>query len=303
MKMKIAFLLLVHKNYEQVNIFLSQLLKFSHSYIFINIDNKQGLLKEDIIKNERIFFNDNIRDISWGDLSLVDVTLDLLKMAKSIGIDFDYYSLHSGQDLLIKPIDSFIDFLNKNNGYSYMEIGKVKDKTGKLPLNGFIKGGFERIQLNWPRVKSREKKVFFVDLRAVFFYKVILNLYKYGIIKGKKLPDMDFYKGSQWFTLHKDAIDYIFDFIESNLEYYKLFENSCAPDEIFFQSILFNSKLKSKIITHDFRYIYWDFDSAHPKILDYKDFNIIRASKDFFARKFDIKTDKEIITKIVEHLN
>lgn len=302
--MKIAFLLVVHKNVDQVNMFIEQLLKFDGSYIFIHIDKKainemNGIIK----KNNRVTISENSVDVEWGDFTQIYSTLELLKLAKNHNVDFDYYSLHSGQDLAIKPIKSFADFLERNKGKSLLQ-SRQGEGFAKLPLPGMPKGGFERFQINWPRKKRNIRLLSAEGLEWIICRGIIYPLYVKGLIKGKKLPDIHFYKGSNWFTLYRDAVEYIFNYINNNKDYVELFRKSYCCDEIFFHTILLNSDLKNNIINDDYRYTDWSCkNESNPKTFIESDFEIIINSNKFFGRKFDIDRDSKVLEQIIKHVD
>lgn len=293
--MKIAFLVVAHKNPEQINLFLKQLLMYEGSHIFINIDKKSKIRESEIVKSSRIYINNPRINVNWGEISQIDVTISLLELALSKKIDFNYYSFHSGQDLAIKPITNFVDFLKRNNGMSLLHTGHGDYKEGKLPFPNSTKGGFERFQLKWPKNSKKTKR----DKFKLYLFKlVVVPLFHWGLIKGKEIPALDYYKGSNWFTFHKEAVTYILSHIKENKEYHLLFKDSFCCDEIFFHTILFNSPLKDSIIRNDFRYTDWTSGPEYPRVLRSSDFDKIIESDTFFARKFDIKIDEEIINNI-----
>lgn len=51
---KISFILIVHGNPVQINLFLKQLLSYQHSYIYIYVDVKYLEIIPKLLKNERI---------------------------------------------------------------------------------------------------------------------------------------------------------------------------------------------------------------------------------------------------------
>jgi hypothetical protein len=97
--------------------------------------------------------------------------------------------------------------------------------------------------------------------------------------------------GSTWFCLHKDHVEYILDFVKNNPDYLKFFSTVLIPEEHFFQIILLNSPHKSEIVNDSLRYLVW----PGPKILRTEDIDDILNSGKFFARKFDIEIDSNVL--------
>ena len=90
-------------------------------------------------------------------------------------------------------------------------------------------------------------------------------------------------------------------------EIYKLFNYSLCADELFVQTIVYNSKFINKIISYNKddtlaikRCIDWK--RGEPYTFKLNDFNELINSKCFFARKFSINVDRKIINKIYKYV-
>ena len=77
----------------------------------------------------------------------------------------------------------------------------------------------------------------------------------------------DFYYGSAWFSITGDCMKFILSYIENNKKYIEFFKNSIYPDEMFFQTIIMNSKYSKSIVNNNLRYIDWSEKKASPKTL------------------------------------
>lgn len=64
---------------------------------------------------------------------------------------------------------------------------------------------------------------------------------KYVELNGKLQP---VYYGSQWFSITLECARYILETLDANPKYINYFKHSMAPDEMFFHTIIFNSKYK-----------------------------------------------------------
>ena len=80
---------------------------------------------------------------------------------------------------------------------------------------------------------------------------------------------------------------FILSYIENNKKYIEFFKNSIYPDEMFFQTIIMNSKYSKSIVNNNLRYIDWSEKKASPKTLQYNDIDKALKSKSYFARKID----------------
>lgn len=291
--MKIAFLLTLYTLPEQANIFINQLLQYKHSYVFIHIDKKFESIRKELIKDERVIIIDKLESINWGDFSQIQSVLNLMEYAVKFA-EFDCFSINSGHDLLVRPIDELIKFLQKDNCIAYLD-------CNKLPADGWqYNGGLGRVELKWPKM-FRKKINKNSPLR--YLRKIYVSLYEWRIIKGKKLSDkIDFYGGSDWFTVKGEVVKYILTYIKNNPEYIKIFEEALIGSELFFNTIICNKYSSDKIVTSDnLRYIDWSREEGQaigsPRTLVSDDYSNIKKSNKFFARKFDIRKDNKIINK------
>ena len=122
---------------------------------------------------------------------------------------------------------------------------------------------------------------------------------------GTTLPyDLEPYAGSTYFCLPKKHVDFILAYLRDKPKLIKFFMHSYAPDELFFQTILFNSELKEHVVEDNLRYIDWSRPGAvpfSPAVLTIKDAENLLSSSKLFARKFDVERDGSILDLIDRH--
>ena len=294
---KIAFLLTLYSNPEQANMFMNQLLKYEGSYIFIHVDKKAMQIKDKLLKHERIDIMPKSYLVEWGDFSQTESVWELIKYAHNKG-DFEYYSVHSGSDLAIKPVETFAEFLKSDNKYAYTICNKLPAKDWQYG------GGLGRLALKWPKC-FRKKYSAHSPMR--YFRSLYGKAYGAGIIKGRKLPDdIEFYGKSDWYTLRKDCVSNMLHYVEKHPEYIDLYRDSLIGSEIFFTTLVHIDKKEDIVSDNDLRYI--DFHNpdketpGSPKLLKTEDYNKIINSGMFFARKFDIRVDPDIVSRIIKEV-
>ena len=125
--------------------------------------------------------------------------------------------------------------------------------------------------------------------------------------KERKFPEyLKPFCGDQWFCINSDASKYIIAFINKYPDYLRYHKDSLLPDEMFFQSILLNTmdlKINENIINSTLKYIDWSKPNPpYPAIIGMDDFDACEKSEMLFARKFDLRVDKNILDKIDERL-
>lgn len=289
--MKIAFLMMVHNNPEQINYFINQVLQYPESYVYIHVDKKGIQIIPKIFKHCRVKILEEHVDGKWGDYTQIQMVNSLMRNAIN-DKEFDYYSLHSGGDLLIRPVNELVEFLRNTGKYGYY-------LCSELPSEWQYGGGLGRIALKWPKIfRVACKKNSIIRYARSIYGK----MYGAGVIKGRKLPEKySYYGGDAWFTISRDcALDYI-DFIDSNEDFNELFYNALCSDEIYYASIFQMCKKDRAVWDHNsLRYIDWEnrgqkLGVGSPNTCDMSFLQQIEQSDAFFARKFDCNHDSDII--------
>jgi hypothetical protein len=265
--MKIAILIIIHKNQNQSSRLINYLSK--NFDVYVHIDKKSNInLKE----QENVFIY-NKYEVYWGDFSQIKTTLLLLEEA--FKKCYDRYILISGQDLPIKQNKEILEFY-KYNRNEYIQFFTLPNK-----IWGLTKwGGLDRIYKKHVRINNK------------YYDKGINPYFNSEII---------YYGGSNWFDLTNSTLETILSYLSKNPEYLNIFKYSLSGDEIFFQTLIKLLKIDN-LISHNLRYIDWNYNYGFSKILCISDYNKIMNSDCLFARKFDETVDNEIIDKIYEHI-
>ncbi|EKZ0415708.1 hypothetical protein QL857_001223, partial [Enterococcus faecium] len=114
---KQAYLILAHGSLEIFSA-LIKTLDFKGNDIFVHIDkttDEKNFIREgNKLKSSNIFFIEDRYKIRWGDFSIVQAELALLKSAISIG-EYSYYHLISGVDFPIKDMETIYNYFSNSN--------------------------------------------------------------------------------------------------------------------------------------------------------------------------------------------
>jgi hypothetical protein len=211
----------------------------------------------------------NVRTISsqrvkWGTYSIVQATLDCLRTLFIEHPDVSHIKLLSGQDYPIKPVADFERMIVGRGEMSLMELHR-------LPWTEWIdRGGLDRLEYTYLHFAGRSFRV-----------------------AKRRLPsNVTFYGGSQFWCMSREHALYV---LAQASPWQHVFRNSLIPDEIFFHTVLMNSKLAKEILNESTTYSDWVGSSPSPLLLKLKDFTRLLASPAYFARKFDIDTDAYIL--------
>jgi hypothetical protein len=88
------------------------------------------------------------------------------------------------------------------------------------------------------------------------------------------------------------------DFIVKHPGFVGFFRTTEGPDESFFLTIIMNSPLAKKMVNLLLDYVDWSARETHPKTLGMENFEQLKNSNKFFARKFDVDHDAVILDPI-----
>lgn len=287
-KANVAYIILAHKNFTQLNQLIHQLLTDGEGDIFIHIDRKsiqevEGRLPCD----KRVTILDKSFSIEWGDISMVDATLLLFHRVLSLNIKYDFVCLLSGQDMMIKA--GVEEFLADRIGENFIEVEQVD------PYRSIA----SQVYLRWPK-HARKRYSYWHPYR--WLRSVVPRLYKIGLnifYENDKLADyIKLYRGSQWFCLSFETVSYIVKFLSTHPWFYAAFENSFVPDEWFFHTLIMNSSYAKTVINDKLAYLIMGTELRnrnHPLTIKFSDIQSIECSNKFFARKFDPGIDAKVI--------
>ena len=304
--MKIAVLMLVHKNAEQVKRLIS-VLKHENVDIFIHIDKKCTFDKNAILddtNSKNVIFTKNRYSVGLYQFSMVEAEKELIRTAAEHG-DYQYFVLLSGQCYPIKSIDYICNFLEKSYPKPFIEIISQKD-------GNYVKENFKEVYIN-----KKFKLKTYDFLKKHFSYKGyrVLRFVPGGIAKlnscikqlaagspQKRLAKMGIegYCGSQWWILPDTAIEHMLKMLDDK-RFCSVISDVYSCDETFFQtSIMMNSAEFGIELDKDnnYRNKMWYFvfnNGSHPFVLTEKDFNMLISSDMLFARKFDADSDRKIL--------
>ncbi len=312
--MEINYLILTHKNPQQVKRLISRLAD-KHANFYIHIDSQANVDEfKRILPEPGVHFLDKRFKGTWGDIGIVKATLYGMKVI-SRSSNNGYCILLSGQDYPLKSKETIFKFLRKKYPTEFMTIYS-------MPHPGWTKGGMDRLD-KYKISKSNQRK-HFLQLPSIFdrqFYKTKtlghLNfLRKKGrykemmlIFKKRRFPEfLEPYGGSQWWALTLETLRAILNYIDEHPRYLKYHKYSLLPDEIFFQSIIMRlSDLKSKKFQFEKSFTYVNWERAFgplPVTFESQDYKELRKASEgyLFARKFDLKKNEEIMDQIDHEL-
>lgn len=286
--MKHAILIMAHKNYS----FLYHLVEyFDHDcYVFVHIDKKSDITKDEIASLKAMSQVSGVYQkysVHWGGFSILKAQLFLIEQSIN-NCDAELFHIISGQDYPIKPLDTFLNFFEKNYGFSFVSFVH-------LPHPKWQNNTYERFQYYFPYD--------YIDKNDERFRKFIEKQLKFKI--KRRIPQYfdHLYGGSQWMSLQRNAVEALLRHKKKSSKFYNRLRFTFAPEETYFTSVLVNIMPEGMVINNNHRFIRWEYENGNiPANLGIEHFYLIVASDAFFARKMEPPYSEELIKKIDQYL-
>jgi hypothetical protein len=275
--MKIAHLILAHNQPAQLDRLIKRL-AHPDADVYIHLDLKTAMVDFTHLQNlPNVFFIKNRVKVYWGSYNIVQATLNGFKEILNSGQKYEFVNLLSGQDYPLTSAQNIHSYLSDHQGVAFMNYLKFDpDWTEAIPR-------IEEYHFNTLQIKGR------------YALQKIVN----KILPTRKLPNGLIPVGrSQWFTIPLDCVDYILKYWDSNPHLRRFIKFTWAPDEFVFQTILYNSEYRARMINDDLRYIDWSEGGVSPRTLTIADAGALLASEKLFGRKFDQNKDSLVLDEL-----
>lgn len=286
---KEAILIMCHNNLNILKKTIS-LLDSEFFDFFVHIDKKSNIEINDIkniCKKSQIYVFKEIK-IRWADYSQVECEIFLLN--KAVKGKYSYYHLISGVDMPLKKPKEIYDFFENSKDKEFI--------TYEDEIIPKIKIDWIKYYYFFGRISKKSKIIKILEFCNILVQKIL------GINRIKD-RNIIYKNGDNWFSItHKLAL-YVLSqqqLLEKQYKYTK------SPDEIFLQTIVYNSYFKNNLYNknynnnHDACMRKIDWNRGRPYIYRIEDFNELISSNCMFARKFDEKKDIRIVNKLYNYL-
>jgi hypothetical protein len=175
----------------------------------------------------------------------------------------DYAILLTGQCYPIKTQDQIAQDLEDLNGRSILETSAFP----KAEWSGWEMSGFRRVDRFYFQLGAKLRSL------KPWARKMPLGMHPHG--------------GSGYWCLSREAAAYVMDTVAANPAIVRFFSRTYVPDETFFQTLLANSPLKTKLVSALLHYTDWSGGGASPAVLTEAMLPKAMASGFWFARKFE----------------
>lgn len=285
---RVAHVILVHKNPEQANTFIRQLVATGNADAFIHIDAKcPDSLSKAILTGPSVHIVPTRVSVGWADFSMIEATLAALRAVRDSGIQYDFVTVNSGQDLLVR--DGLHAHLAANPDTTFMQATRFPSAA---PGNYVW-----RIQ--WPASARGSSSPWHWSR----FLRIAFRLLYARGLNPRPNPHLlpagwDYFSGSQWICMSRPAFHYALDYLDRNPSFCEIFRHSVVPDMAFFQTLIMNSPHAAQVSGQNLTFLNFgkSFRTCNsPVTLTMADVSAIESSGRFFARKFEQSEDSAVI--------
>lgn len=233
------------------------------------IEEFQGLLEGD--NPDRVFQTSERMRVEWGEWSIVAATLEGIKTLANVRQKhpIDHVTLLSGHDYPLRPLSQLRRFLDENPGIEHIECDTPE---------------------NWaPMAIGRERYLYRHHLNWRKTPKLFGAYWKTQKFLGwrKKVPSgLTPRLGAQWWTLSWGTIEAVTKRLE-NPKIYDFFRHSWIPDELVFQSLVYELVPHHQISGQSLTF--YIFSKRGTPIVWFTDrFDYLKKQPHFFTRKINV---------------
>jgi hypothetical protein len=288
-----AYLIMAHDNFYVLEKLLL-LLDDPRNDIYLHIDAKTVNFDfsryRDIVKQSGISLPGPRVKVNWSGFTQIEAELLLLKAAAPR--EYDYYHILSGADLPLKTQDYIHHFFTTYAGKEFVGFGTDTDVALNRVRYIHLFNELGRSHHATITLLARASRKAFVITQKALGYNINENI------------STQVRKGANWASISHELASYI---LEHEYWIHKVFKHSIKCDEIFIQTLVCNSHFMERVYDPEsemsscLRHIDWL--RGDPYTFRKHDFDELITSDKLFARKFDAKTDVEIVDMIYEHIS
>jgi hypothetical protein len=224
---KVAYLVFAYKNPQLLKRAMKRL-STEHCAFFVHIDQKIDINQFSCISGDNVFFADKRVVVHWGEFSGIDAILLLIRQALGRPERYDHFVLLSGSEYPLRSGRYIHTFLKENKGLEFISLLKMPS-PGK-PIS----------RINTLRLESDKpaRRLGWNVLAKVGLAERDYRQY---------LEGLEPYSGITWWTLSRNACEYVLRFTESNPHVERFFRDTFAPEESFIHTVLGNSPLRDRV--------------------------------------------------------
>ncbi|MGY2134569.1 beta-1,6-N-acetylglucosaminyltransferase [Hymenobacter sp. HD11105] len=284
--MRIAHLILAHKNPAQVQRLLAAL-AHEEADCYLHLDQKSDQRAfAHLTQQPHVYFAPRRFQVDWGSYRLTRAIVECTRDILATGMPYDFINLISGQDYPLLPAAAIHRLLASHRGKSFMAFEPQE------PGSAWWQHAIVRVE--------RYHTTYF-KFRGQYRLQAVLN----AVLPKRRFPLPYTLYGKPdggWWTMSRECAAYLVQFLDDHPQVRRFSQFTWGSDEFLLPTILLNSPLRDRIVNENYRYTDWSAGGASPKTLTEADFSRLADSPKLYARKFDLDQDAKILDRIDREL-
>lgn len=235
--MKIAYLILCHTDPEHIGRLVNKLTD-DECHAFVHVDKKydEAPFREKLKFCSKVKFIEDRICVYWGGFSAVQATITLMKAALEYDA-FDRFVLLQGLEYPIKSNVEIKKFFVENRDREFICAQNISKRNDARTVHKYRLYHFP--DKSNKIIGKLSKKINRKLLKMDFIHKL-----KSRTVKNKNGSKMELYQGCAQIALTRDAVEYVVRFFQENRKANKYFKTVFTVDEIYFHTLIFNSKFR-----------------------------------------------------------
>lgn len=286
--MTVAYLVLSHRNPQQVLRLVRALAEGPDARVLVRHDSRRSKLPRPAIEAAGGEAIEDAIEVEWARWSHLELILSCLAQARR-RLDPDWTLLLSGQDYPLRPMAAVEAGLARSPADA--RIGAVREVEPGRPASDdefYLRCRYRHYPR--PRALGHLPR----RLRPLVYARDLPPLVG---VRRIAPPPLRFYSSADWLTLGRRALETVLE-ASRDRSLMRYFRRVAVPSESFFASVLLGDH--SLAVEHDHRRFaaFTGPGAAHPDTLTVDDLDRILASGADFARKFDSEIDSDVLDRL-----
>ncbi len=300
--MKIAYLIMAHRDPGQVKRLVESIIDSGDCFIHIDKKTDDAPFRAILADYERVFFMKNRTRVNWAAWSIVCVYTKLLEMAYHLNANYDRFVFLTGQDYPLMTNEEIIAEFSANRETEYIMAYNIVTSTVPTDKNKILK--------RWYFENPFNNKLLRRAWASLTYRCITLHSNRKKLTVPLNGVEVDPYFGQMLSAFTRKGAEKIISVYRNDKKYNRVMKHVHAPDEIYWQTIIFNSDLrpntvqngKEHEITEHFGWAPLHFHSYDDQcsVYEEKDYEMLKDCGYMFCRKVIPGISDKLMDKIDE---
>lgn len=301
MNTNIAYILLCHDEPETVAK-ICEALKYDNDKVFMHVDKKVKIepFLSAIEHLDNVYIVKDRIENYWGGFNSICATMATVKEAINNG-KYSRFVLIQGKDYPLFSCKKIHDFFDNNPQVEFCKgynISVSSDPKDYMRVCGYWDMDFD----------SRKFTLRLLVRKVVTILNTRINVkYRKSLFVNDNGEKWNVFKGWAQFSLTNKCMSYILDVYENNQAFNNFMKHRFPPDEMYFQTIIYNSVFKENVSTNEIKFTdgskwndpylnltYFEYPDYIKEFVLKEDADAVRNTGCLFVRKVTSKSGEFI---------